>query len=193
MTELSTHERGITASLAKKWILENYGKEGLKRVLTRLDQEAQKMLSEPVPHEWYLLETMKLIYKAIDDEFSGEDPDALRKMGRFIARSSVKGFLKYLARLLTIEQLIKRVGRFWKHYHKGGGIESEKLPNEGGRRRGLVRISGYPAGISGCKAMEGYIEAILEIAGAKDLLVEKKTCLNKGDEVCTWSLDWAGN
>ncbi|MBD3286481.1 hypothetical protein GF359_07960 [candidate division WOR-3 bacterium] len=191
MEDLSTHERGITASLAKKWILENYGKQGLGRILSRLGPEAAGMLSEPAPAEWYPIGLVKEIYSAIDDEFSGNDAQTLFEMGRFVAESSVKGFLRYLARMLTIEQLIKRVGRFWKHYHKGGSIESEQMPDEGGRKKGLVRIFGYQAGNAGCKAMEGYIHEILEIAGARDLKVKKTTCLNRGDEVCTWSLDWS--
>lgn len=148
------------------------------------------MLSEPVPADWYPVHLMKEVYQAVDDEFTSDDPDSLIKMGRFVAEASIKGFLRYLARLLTVEQLIKRVGRFWKHYHKGGSIEAEEYKDEQGRKKGVVRIYGYPGGEAGCKAIQGYIEAILAIAGARELRVEKKTCIHKGDDYCSWDISW---
>jgi len=190
MERVVTKDRGIIPRYVRLWLKERFGEEGLERVLERLDPAARAMLAKPVPHAWYPVELTRELYAAIDAEFGARDPDALPDLGRFVARRSVKGFLQYLVRFLSVDQLIQRIGAAWRRYHNGGGITVHALDNDQGRRRGLAEIKGYDAGPAGCVIMQGFIETLISSAGARNVEVVKKGCIHKGDEVCSWLISY---
>lgn len=167
------YKRGITPGLFRKYLVERFGESSIDRLLPRLGEEARDMLTKPDPIRWYPLTLMKEFYDAVFDEFTSRDPDLLVSMGRFVADESARGFLRYLTRLISVPTLINRMGAFWKHYHKGGGIQVEMTRRDPDRHYGEVTIHRYPAGINGRKAMQGYIEATLVRAGAHDLQHER--------------------
>jgi predicted hydrocarbon binding protein len=190
MEDISTHMRGVNSILLRKWLLQRFGEETLDKINAKISPEACKMLKNPVPNEWYPSSLTKEIYEIIDDELSPEYPDALRDFGRFSAEQSIRGFLRFLTRFLTVPQLFKRAQAFWKSYNKGGSIETGAVTEEGGRKRSTVIIRGSGVGAPGCKVLEGFIEVLMAQTGAHNIEVEKKTCIHKGDKVCSWEVSW---
>jgi len=191
MGNLQTKDRGVTPRYIRMWIVERFGQEGLARVLARLSPDAKDMLTKPVPHEWYSVELSRELYEALDAEFTPRNPDALPAVGRFVARRSVKGFLRYLVRLVSVEKIIERISAIWHRYHDGGKIEAGEISEREGRKQGLLTVTDYDAGKEWCTIMAGYIEGMVVSAGARDVTVEKKACIHRGDEVCSWLVSWS--
>jgi hypothetical protein len=190
MDSSKVRDRGIMPRYVRLWLLERFGEEGITRVLARLAPEAAEMFSHPVPHEWYPVSLMKELLGAVDAEFSTAHPDALRSLGSFVADHSVRGFLKYLARLVSMQKALARVGLIWRRYHDGGSVETSILKKDDARVEGILTIKDYDAGPVWCKLMDAYLETFAASTGAKNVKVEKKDCIHKGDADCSWHISW---
>ncbi|NLI97391.1 hypothetical protein GX441_01880 [bacterium] len=185
-----THERGVNAVLVKNWLSDRFGSEGLEKILAKLGFDARAMISEPKASEWYPAALMEEVYKVIDEELGRRYPEILVDYGRYAADKSVKGFLRYLTRLINIEMLIKRMPAFWKQYHKGGNIDAGEVSDTPDRQSTIISVDGFELGPAGCQAIRGYIEGILPMANVRDVKVKEKSCIYKGDESCTWQASW---
>ncbi|MBN2378736.1 hypothetical protein JXM67_02905 [candidate division WOR-3 bacterium] len=190
MEEISTYIRGVNSVLLKKWLSERFGEETLNEICAVISPEAGEMLRNPDPNEWYPVSLTKEAYEAIDRKLTPKYPQALQDFGRFEVEQSVKGFLRYLARFLTVQQLFKRAKAFWKSYNRGGFIETDPVIEEEGRKKSKVFIHGSRIGPAGCKVLSGFIELLVAQTGVHDIKVEKKTCIHKGDKVCSWEVSW---
>ncbi len=156
----------------------------------RIGAESKAMLEDPVLNRWYPVSQVREVFDSIYNLYEKDHPGILIEYGRFAAERSLKGFLRYLARLLTIEQLTKRMGAFWKQYHQGGSISAGKVEEEGNSRTITVMVSGYDLGIPGCQVITGYLEGLIPMANVKDVKVTEKTCIHRGDRACSWEASW---
>ncbi len=191
MEDATTHMRGVNAVFLKKWLLESFGEETLNQISDKIDPEARDLLLNPVSDKWYASSLTQEIYKVIDKQLGPKHPDALIDFGKFSAERSIRGFLRYLTRFLTVQQLFKRAGAFWKTYNKGGGIRSDEITENEGREQTTVYVSGTSGiGAPGCKVLEGYLGVLVSQAGVHDIVVKKKTCVHKGNDVCSWEVSW---
>ncbi|MBN2378735.1 hypothetical protein JXM67_02900 [candidate division WOR-3 bacterium] len=192
MEDVTTHMRGMNSVFLKKWISERYGEDTLNQISAKVSSLAREMLESPNPNKWYATSLTKEIYEVLDRKLSPNNPDALVDFGRFSAELSIKGFLRYLTRLLTVQQLFKRAKAFWKSYNKGGSIETDPITEEEGRKKTTVYVRGTSGvGPQGCKVLEGYIEVLISRTGVNDIVIEKKTCIHKGDKTCSWRVSWS--
>lgn len=192
-------EKGVAANLFRKFLLKEFGEEGERgkegedivcRIESRLGPQAREMFSKPDVNAWYPVELMKELYECVDKELSARDPQILLKMGRHVADESARGFLRYLARLASVRVLISRMKAFWKHYHKGGGVEAEIVRDEHGSKQGIVRVYGYPVAKPGGIAMQGFIEAIVKLAGARNLTITPLQDFANSEDTFSWTLSW---
>ncbi len=190
MRSSAGHDRGIVAYDVALWLKERYGDEGLKRVSGRLGTQAKAMLGDPKPDEWYPIELMRELYAAVDNELSREDPDALASLGRFMANHGVKGFIKLLVSLISVKTIIWRISALWDYYHEDGTIDVPILREEGNDYEGILSIRDYDAGEAWCRILCGYIQVLVESTGAKEVRVTKQTCIHKGDDHCSWLVNW---
>jgi len=190
MDSSEVKDRGVLPRYVRLWIVYRFGEKGLARVLDRLGPQTKAMLTKPVPHEWYPVSLTKELYRAVDVEFSTAHPDALHSLGSFIADHSVRGFLKYLARLVSMQKVLARVGLIWRRYHDGGSVETSILKKDDARVEGILTIKDYDAGQVWCKLMDAYLETFAASTGAKNVKVEKKDCIHTGDDVCSWHISW---
>lgn len=185
-----THERGVNAGLIKAWLEIKQGEGALDAIAARISPDARGMLTNPATNRWYPVALIREIYQAVHDEFAADDPRVLVDYGRFAADRSATGLLRYLMKLIDMDKIIKRMGTFWKHYHKGGKITAGELVEVDGRKKRVVTIHGYDATPPGCLIQEGYFESISVRAGARNVRIEKKECIHKGDEACSWEVSW---
>lgn len=190
MERLPVRDRGIIAYDIVLWLKEKYGGEMVGKIIERLSPEAAKMLSDPKPGDWYPVELMREVYDVLDEMFSEKEPRALESLGRFMADHGLRGFMRLVVSIISVKTIVWRISTLWNYYHEGGRAEVPVIKDEGAHKEGVMTISGYNAGQGWCKVMDGYISFIVEATGAKDIRVEKQTCLSKGDRVCSWLVSW---
>lgn len=190
MKEEVYFEKGITPSLFRKFLVDNYGSTVIEGIVAQMSPQAQAMTMEPDANSWYPVSLMREFYDTIARELEPQEPEILTRMGRFVADESAKGVLRYLTRLISVPTLISRMGAFWRNYHKGGGIQAEIIRKTPDLQQGVLTIFGYPAGPHGRKAMQGYIEATLERAGARDPSFEPNPDKDNSLDTYSWLLSW---
>jgi predicted hydrocarbon binding protein len=190
MGETKVRDRGVIPRYVRMWIVESFGQDGLEKVVSKLSPEAGRMLEEPVPHGWYPVDLMREAYSAVYSELAERDPEVLYSLGRFIAVQSVRGFLQYLVRLISTEKIVARLDAIWKRYHEGGKAEAEIVASKGSAKNGTFAVSDYDAGEGFCLMLTGFIEEFIRLAGARDITIEKQSCIHKGGEKCLWSINW---
>jgi predicted hydrocarbon binding protein len=190
MERLPVRDRGIIAYDIVLWLKEKYGKEMLDKVIQRLSLEAAKMLSDPKTGDWYPVELMREVYDVLDEMFSKKEPRALESLGRFMADHGLRGFMRLAVSIMSVKTIVWRIGTLWSYYHEGGRADVPVIKDEGAHKEGVMTISGYDAGQGWCKLMGGYISFVVEATGAKDIKVEKKACISKGDPFCSWLVSW---
>lgn len=186
-----TEERGINATLIRQYVKERFGADGVHRVAKRLSDGSRGMFLNTENSRWYPVELMREIYFAVDAEFAQEDPELFFKLGRYGAEESIKGFLRFLTRnLFSVEQLLKRTNAFWKSYHRGGEIRAGHVVKIGHRRMLEVITDGFNLTPQACQELEGWMESLTRLTGVTNIAVLKKTCVHKGDSVCSWEVSW---
>lgn len=136
-----TYDRG-TPQLVKAQLVERFGEEGLLRVAEKLNDEARDALVNPRSKVWYPTLLGKEIAEGIHDEFAGKYPDVMYDCGRYSAKKSTTGILRFLMRNISIEKLLKRITSFLKHFNKGGDVEVERMESEGTMKRMKFIIHG---------------------------------------------------
>jgi len=190
MEDTVTHDKGVEVFQIKDWLQQRYSPLEVEKVIQMLCPDARDMFTSPVANQWYSLELIRELYAAIFDVLKDKDPRALVDYGRFSAEQSSSGLLKFLMKFIDMDTVIKRMKTFWKHYHKGGKITASELVEENGRKKRIISFQGYDAGEAACLSPEGYLTVIAQRAGAKNVIVRKKTCIHKGDDVCSWEVSW---
>jgi len=190
MATSKPQDRGIFPRYSKLWLLEQFGQDGFDKIKDKVSAQTKKMLDKPVPHDWYPAELSRELYEAIEEEFSSRYPNAMFDLGSFIAKRSMAGFLKYLVRMASVEQVINRLERIWLRYHDSGSARGDIIGKEDERFYGILSIKDYNAGPKWCKLMDGYIKTFLTQTGVRRVKAEKKECIHKGDDICSWIISW---
>ena len=148
------------------------------------------MLASPVGSNWYPVELTREVYNAISDVLGKKNPRVLADYGYYSAERSITGVLRFLMKLVDTNKMVKRMGAFWRFYHKGGKTSAGELIQESGRKKRIISYYGYDAGRFGCLVFEGYARALTEKAGGKNVNIAKKNCIYKGDDCCSWLVSW---
>jgi len=183
-------EKGGTIILTKKWLTEKFGDEGIARVLSKLNGETLDMFKFPDNGRWYSQRLIRELYEVIDSQFAQGDPDFFSDFGRYDADTSTKGPLRFLLRMASGKQLLKRSKAFMKHYFKGTTLDIEDYIEEEGHCEVILVLNNFDEGRPGCRIMEGYYRTVFTKAGCKNMVVEKMTCIHEGDDRCAWKLSW---
>ncbi len=190
MGEKAANDRGVLPRYIRMWVIATYGTDGFEKFKAALSPEAARMITQPVPHEWYNVKLMHEVYASINNLFGKDDKDVLFSLGLFVADHSVQGFLQYLVHLVSAKNVIPRIGAIWRRYHDTGTAEGKVTSEKGGEKEGTLTIKGYDAGQEFCELMRGYIYGFMKLTGAEQIEVKKENCIHKSGEVCSWNISW---
>ncbi len=96
--------RGLAIKELKRFVMDNYGEEGLKKLLEFLSPEAQNIMTHPIMDAaTYPLDVLLEVNRKICDVFGKGDPEFARKMGHYGASVSLKGAFKIIFKLADIK------------------------------------------------------------------------------------------
>jgi hypothetical protein len=109
--------------------------------------------------------------------------NALRELGRAMARDNLGGPYKHFVRLMSVPFMMKQTALMWRAYHNAGRPVVESL----GPTTVVLRVFEYadlPERFREC--MCGWIEQAIAMTGGKDV------CLTKSEQeaVHVWHMTW---
>jgi len=108
-----------------------------------------------------------------------------REAGSFSASEAVKGVYRFFARVLTADALLTRAAAMWSAMNTAG-----KMEVTGGNGAAILRLRDYPSDPVMCLRIDGWIERMAEMTGAKNVVVRHVACAAKGAKQCEWSVTW---
>jgi hypothetical protein len=130
----------------------------------------------PIEHATEIFEqTAPLVHRSADD--------AIRELGRALARNNLGGPYKHFVRLMSVSLLIKQTALMWRAYHNAGRPVVEAVePNVV-----VLRVYDYadlPERFREC--MCGWIEQAVQMTGGKEVFVAKM----ESETVHHWRITW---
>jgi len=110
--------------------------------------------------------------------------NALRELGRALARDNLGGPYKHFVRMMSVPFLMKQTALMWRAYHNAGRTEVEKVD----ATTVILRVFDYadlPERFREC--MCGWIEHAIAMTGGKDVCLTKS---EQDDAVHVWHMTW---
>jgi len=145
--------------------------------------ETRILVNNWYPEEEYLslLEATANLFEVSGDE------DLWVQMGRVAAKAYVDRTYQMMIRKGDAVGTIHNFGLLWKLRHDTGHIEIANLSPG----TTLIKLTDYVL-ISEkiCRAIAGTIHGMLETANISGIEITKVLCRARGDDSCTWQVQW---
>jgi hypothetical protein len=179
--------KGTVFESTRMFTEQQFGAEGLARVLAKLSEEDRTLLSDVQTIGWYPVEPILRYHHALADVFGRGDLAVCTAAGRFSATWSMNTVLKVFLRFKSPTWLIDRATRVWSRYHDTGRWEvSSTGPGNiiGELHDYAVRDEAF------CARLRGWLQGAVEATGGKKAIVSETRCACRGHDRCVFELTW---
>jgi uncharacterized protein (TIGR02265 family) len=138
-----------------------------------------------LPVEWIPVDDWMPFQQALLDQHFGGDESAFRKLVRKICERDFNTFYKVLIKLvMSPDALIERAAKLWSTYNDAGTLRVVDKQVRDGRTEVRLHVTMptrcpvYGAGV------HAYVEQLLQMAGARDLRVERQQRMSPAGLEC---------
>ena len=180
------HVKGGLIRARFLFVLMNHGPAAWSSILAQLPEEDRKQLGEIVIDNWFGLDTLDRLDRAIASQLDGNSEEVFDKLGEFSATSSLSG---PYASLLNpdIHSFLKQSALIHHAYQDFGAASYERLSDTSG----VLTIKYNPAPpLSFCISGSAYFRHAIELCGARSARITHDKCCGRGDEVCEFYITW---
>lgn len=180
--------RGQNIIHAKEYLIDRFGPGSIARIMEVLDEEDRAVIGrKTIPVAWEPEKSYISLLAKADQLYGRGDFNICLDIGYYTAQKAVPKFFKIFIRLGDPLFVIKRASIFWSQVHNHGKLEVI----ETGKNIAMARLSGYltPSKVN-CFGTKGYIYAVFELSGAKNIVVTEKRCVNEGASYCEIEVRW---
>ncbi|MEK9162080.1 MAG: methyl-accepting chemotaxis protein [Chloroflexota bacterium] len=167
-----------------------YGEAGWRRVLDRLTPNTRAALSVPLdPAQRYSQQLYVEMIGAIKAEFGrGREGELAREMARYVAEIDLKGAYRTVIPLTSPGAAMAKIPVLYRL--QSGRDHARLAENEPGRAV-IDLFHGGDSDAELCQySLVGYIEGVLQMAGAKHGTVLHSLCFHRGDDRCRYDIHW---
>ena len=109
-----------------------------------------------------------------------------RSAGRYSADQAIQGIYRFFALVLTPSALLSKAGQMWGSLNNRGQLRVEDQQATSAR----IVLDDYPSEVALCARVEGWIEKMAELTGAKNIQIKHSQCFARGGSRCEWELHW---
>jgi len=173
--------KGVGATNCRSFVVKRFGEEGWAKVLAELSVDDQDDLRAIIPVGWYPLALYARLLRAIDAVCGGgRDMQVLYELGRFSAEHDLTTIHRMFLRFANPAYIIEKTGELWRRFHDTGTWEVTREP---GGVTAVLTGWGY-VDEALCVQLTGYTTRALELAGAKNVVMDHARCRARGDKEC---------
>jgi hypothetical protein len=152
-------------------------------VIQRLPEATRDTFVRANMAGWVPIEHATEIFDRLAPLVYAASGNAIRDLGRALARDNLGGPYKHFVRMMSVPFLMKQTAFMWRAYHNAGRPEIEQFDPT----TVVLRVHEYidlPEQF--CECMCGWIEQAIAMTGGKD------ACVTKSDQhaVHTWHMMW---
>jgi hypothetical protein len=185
MRESTAQERGSSFVAIRKFVIECFGKEGEKELLSRIPDPIKDTYLNATPQGWYPVSHTKALLEVVF-AMAGEDENIMLEIGAIQTREDVKGILRFLVLFATPDQLVKRSAKVWLQHVDQGNVTYEKLDTHSCE----IVLRDFYNGKLNCLMATGAIKELTSFSGGKSVEVKEVECVGDGASACRWKISW---
>lgn len=178
--------KGIQFEHVRAFVLDRFGAPGWDAVMAALSRVDQLDIASVVTEGWYSLALYARFINAVDVVHGCGDYALVVQLGRFEAERDLPAIQRFFMRFVSPAFAVEKVGEYWSRFHDTG---SWKITQSGETVSGVLEGWGTrdPAM---CRELVGYIGRLLELVGARNVLMQHPKCRSRGDAHCYFEARW---
>lgn len=180
--------RGQNVIDAKKYLVDKFGRDAVDKTLERMLPAGRDIISGNITAIAWVEETAFIDFlSAAEKIFGSQSSNIAGDLGYYSALRSIPKFYSIFIKLGDMDFVFKRGQNFWKQVHNHGRIEISAVKDD--CAVAYIYENKAPSKII-CRYAIGYIKAILEMCGAKDVIISETQCVADGADCCRFSGNW---
>lgn len=179
--------KGTAVQSSLRYVKERFGQAAVARILERLAPSDREPLEQVLASSWYPMDAFLHFMQEAQRQLGAQEPDVVRNMGRASCDYGMTTVYKVFFKLGSPEFVISRAAGVFSSYYDEGGIRIV----ESGRGRAAVELTGFEGGAPQfCERLHGWMQRILELAGAKNVRTVHSLCVHRRDAACRFEGSW---
>ncbi len=177
--------KGIGFANVKRYVLTHHGSQHWDATLAQLDPDDRRVVDAAVAVGWYDVLIFARLIRAIDKVCGKGNLELLRTIGAFEVEQDLNRVLRFFLRVLSPANIFLAEGKIWSHFQSAGRWTSKQVP--GGVD---ATLTGWAVDTALCKELAGYLEKLLQCAGARSPHVGHTECQALGNSACVFKYRW---
>jgi len=180
--------RGQSLLALTKYLKDNFGQGGLTKALDTLellDREVFKAKLQPMG--WYPAKAFISLLAACEDIFGKGDYELCYKIGAFSAEQSFSGIYKIFIEFSDVNLILNKASVAWRIINDVGSLEVSDITANSAK--GRIKGYDYPHKAF-CSELTGYFTKVLELVGAREVVIKQTKCCADGEPYCEYELKW---
>jgi uncharacterized protein (TIGR02265 family) len=180
--------KGTAVEASLRYVRERFGQAAVARILEALPEADRATLEHGVlASRWYPMDLFLHFMQEVQRQLAAQEPDVLGRMGRASCDYGMTTVYKIFFKVGSPEFVISRAASVFSRYYDTGKIRIV----ESGPRRAVVELGGLEGGAPQfCERIFGWMQRILELAGARKLRPSHTACVHRGDATCRFEASW---
>jgi hypothetical protein len=173
---------------AAQWLEQTHGREAVAEVLSRCSRPVNERYMSAIAIEWHPFEEFMEFLEQTEAVVGFGSGKTARDSGAYSAQQSTRGAVKRsLFYLSTPEFLMRRVTSLWSQYNDSGNMRLRDFTE----RKVVIELDGVPNPHRLlCQSLTGWVEVVAEAIGARGSKASHPACVLRGDDCCTFVIDW---
>ena len=174
---------------AFKWIEDEHGQDGLRRVLAKASPAVRDRYIGAIAIEWHPQSEFVELLHVAESVLGGPRGKVSKQIGAEGARINTRGMTKRAVMYLASpEFLLRRIATLWSQFNDRGEMRLLRMTD----READMEISGLPDPDElFCATITGWSEVIGAAVGFDSPRCEHVTCCARGDATCVWRVAFA--
>jgi predicted hydrocarbon binding protein len=186
MAEEQAKTKGIGFSNVRAFTIGRFGDPGWAAVVETLPKEDREELLSVIPVGWYSLALYARLIRALDKVHGRGDLALMKDLGRYEAEQDLTTIHRVFLRFANPAFIVEKTGEYWKRFHDTGTWNVTRDDH------GVSAVlDGWGVVDSAlCRELSSYITRVLELVGAKNVVVEHPKCRGRADPQCVFRGRW---
>lgn len=169
------------------FVEQQFGREGLQKVMDSLDPEDQTQLQRVLPVAWLDFEIGKRLDDAIVRELGGGRVEVFERLGVASADENLTTVHSAFLAPGNPHAFLDKAPQIYRMYYQTGRREYEHTGEKSGV---LTTYEAETFSKPDCLTVIGWYKRALEMCGAQNPQIVEEECRARGSEVCRYKVSW---
>ena len=173
----------------RKYITDKFGPSAHDEIRALMSERDRAIVysDELSPLSWVDLEAVVNHAIATDQAFGNGDGRVIDAMLQNLANQHYHGIYRIMFQSATPKEVVEKIASIWNRYYDKGEVSIEFLDDNHAINK-ITRCPGVPPHHE--ILVIPYMEAIMNLAGVRDVRVQHTRCIANGGDCCIFEYSW---